>query len=201
MLISQRSGGSELGHQTTNSYPTGNRIALQPPSASSSFERPKKPSGRSTTTGTENPSPYEEAECIRRFSELEEVGDCNQDASFNPRLKRRKPEEFGDNVRVKESENGTLCQVTRTSPLKIEQSPRHAFQMSEKFNDLPRPTESLFADKPSWFPRSNPHIVLDHWHHGQLVWWNRFLANRKKTKGLSTGYHVGTFRIVVIEYS
>lgn len=73
--------------------------------------------------------------------------------------------------------------------------PKDGSQNPQKpMEGIPKPSEALFRNRPSWIPRRPPVNVLDDWFHGQLVWWNRFLANRKKTRGYSTGYHVGMYR-------
>lgn len=54
-----------------------------------------------------------------------------------------------------------------------------------------KPTATLFDHMPPGLPRTPPVVVLDGWHHGQLVWWNRFLANRKRTQGTGVGNYVG----------
>lgn len=68
---------------------------------------------------------------------------------------------------------------------------RHLSPKKRESNEIPPLRKELFINQPSWLPKSHPIVVLDHWEHGQLIWWNRFLANRKKTRGLSVGYHVG----------
>lgn len=45
---------------------------------------------------------------------------------------------------------------------------------------------------PEGFPKDPPAIVMGEWTHGQLVWWNRFLANRKRSQGTSVGNYIGS---------
>ena len=62
--------------------------------------------------------------------------------------------------------------------------------------ELPNLDRSLsHSFNPKLLTNSIPPIVMDNKTHGQLVWWNRFLANRKRSQGTLIGNYLGMLGI------